>query len=315
MWEHEGKPLTREHGGPVRMLVPHLYFWKSAKWISKITLLDHDEPGFWEVNGYHERGDPWREQRFDGDSRTSSAAPEDHAGGPNDRRAAAKWRDARVVEVRPPGRRRGGAAPGRARARAAPPGPALRRAPARSPTATPRSARTRSRSLPVLRPGRAVRRADSPTARCPGYLADVVEPGDELEVRGPIGRWFVWRGRTPAVAIGGGSGVAPLVGMFRNATDLGHPERLRLAVSATTRARLPYADELEAAGARIALTREPGEPTPGAWTRRRSPSCVDPAATVYLCGSARFTGAMETLLVDAGQPEGSIRVERFGPTG
>jgi DMSO/TMAO reductase YedYZ molybdopterin-dependent catalytic subunit len=67
VWEHEGKPLSREHGGPVRMLVPHLYFWKSAKWISKITLLDHDEPGFWEVNGYHDRGDPWREQRFEGD--------------------------------------------------------------------------------------------------------------------------------------------------------------------------------------------------------------------------------------------------------
>ena len=67
VWEHEGKPLTREHGGPVRMLVPHLYFWKSAKWISRITLLDHDEPGFWEVNGYHDRGDPWREQRFEGD--------------------------------------------------------------------------------------------------------------------------------------------------------------------------------------------------------------------------------------------------------
>jgi DMSO/TMAO reductase YedYZ molybdopterin-dependent catalytic subunit len=67
VWEHEGKPLSREHGGPVRMLVPHLYFWKSAKWISKITLLDHDEPGFWEVNGYHDRGDPWLEQRFEGD--------------------------------------------------------------------------------------------------------------------------------------------------------------------------------------------------------------------------------------------------------
>jgi DMSO/TMAO reductase YedYZ molybdopterin-dependent catalytic subunit len=67
VWEHEGKPLSREHGGPVRMLVPHLYFWKSAKWISKITLLDHDRPGFWEVNGYHDRGDPWLEQRFDGD--------------------------------------------------------------------------------------------------------------------------------------------------------------------------------------------------------------------------------------------------------
>jgi DMSO/TMAO reductase YedYZ molybdopterin-dependent catalytic subunit len=67
VWEHEGKPLTREHGGPVRMIVPHLYFWKSAKWISRISLLDHDEPGFWEVNGYHDHGDPWLEQRFDGD--------------------------------------------------------------------------------------------------------------------------------------------------------------------------------------------------------------------------------------------------------
>jgi len=67
VWEHEGRPLPREHGGPVRMIVPHLYFWKSAKWIERITLLDHDEPGFWEVNGYHLRGNPWREQRFDGD--------------------------------------------------------------------------------------------------------------------------------------------------------------------------------------------------------------------------------------------------------
>jgi DMSO/TMAO reductase YedYZ molybdopterin-dependent catalytic subunit len=67
VWEHEGKPLAREHGGPVRVIVPHLYFWKSAKWISKIHLLDHDEPGFWELNGYHDHGDPWLEQRFDGD--------------------------------------------------------------------------------------------------------------------------------------------------------------------------------------------------------------------------------------------------------
>ncbi len=67
VWEHEGRALSREHGGPVRMLVPHLYFWKSTKWIERITLLDRDRPGFWEVNGYHQRGDPWREQRFDGD--------------------------------------------------------------------------------------------------------------------------------------------------------------------------------------------------------------------------------------------------------
>jgi DMSO/TMAO reductase YedYZ molybdopterin-dependent catalytic subunit len=62
--EHEGEPLPREHGGPARLLVPHLYFWKSAKWIAGLRVMDHDEPGFWELNGYHNRGDPWREQRY-----------------------------------------------------------------------------------------------------------------------------------------------------------------------------------------------------------------------------------------------------------
>ena len=67
VWEFDGKPLTAEHGGPVRMLVPHLYFWKSAKWISRITVMKRDQPGFWEQNGYHDRGDPWIEQRYQGD--------------------------------------------------------------------------------------------------------------------------------------------------------------------------------------------------------------------------------------------------------
>jgi DMSO/TMAO reductase YedYZ molybdopterin-dependent catalytic subunit len=67
VWDYEGKPLEVEHGGPARLLVPHLYFWKSAKWVSGLQLLDHDEPGFWERNGYHDRGDPWLEQRYQGD--------------------------------------------------------------------------------------------------------------------------------------------------------------------------------------------------------------------------------------------------------
>ena len=62
--EHEGDPLPREHGGPARLLVPHLYFWKSAKWIEGLRVMDHDEPGFWEANGYHNRGDPWKEERY-----------------------------------------------------------------------------------------------------------------------------------------------------------------------------------------------------------------------------------------------------------
>lgn len=64
---HEDAPLPREHGGPARLLVPHLYFWKSAKWVAQLRLLAEDELGFWERNGYHRRGDPWQEQRYTGD--------------------------------------------------------------------------------------------------------------------------------------------------------------------------------------------------------------------------------------------------------
>jgi DMSO/TMAO reductase YedYZ molybdopterin-dependent catalytic subunit len=60
----DGAPLAPEHGGPARLLVPHLYFWKSAKWVRGLVLRDDDEPGFWESAGYHNYGDPWREQRY-----------------------------------------------------------------------------------------------------------------------------------------------------------------------------------------------------------------------------------------------------------
>ncbi|MBZ5579063.1 MAG: sulfite oxidase-like oxidoreductase [Acidobacteriia bacterium] len=61
---HDGEPITPEHGGPARLIVPRLYAWKSAKWVSGVQLLDQDRPGFWEANGYHMRGDPWTEERY-----------------------------------------------------------------------------------------------------------------------------------------------------------------------------------------------------------------------------------------------------------
>jgi DMSO/TMAO reductase YedYZ molybdopterin-dependent catalytic subunit len=67
VYRYNGDDLRAEHGGPARLLVPHLYFWKSAKWVRGIQLLDQDEPGFWETAGYHDYGDPWREQRYQGD--------------------------------------------------------------------------------------------------------------------------------------------------------------------------------------------------------------------------------------------------------
>jgi DMSO/TMAO reductase YedYZ molybdopterin-dependent catalytic subunit len=66
-YAYDGEPLEPEHGGPARLLVPHLYFWKSAKWVRGIEVMESDEPGFWESLGYHDRGDPWREQRYQGD--------------------------------------------------------------------------------------------------------------------------------------------------------------------------------------------------------------------------------------------------------
>ncbi|QXE36778.1 molybdopterin-dependent oxidoreductase [Streptomyces sp. GMY02] len=66
-YEYDGAPLAPEHGGPARLLVPHLYLWKSAKWVHGIQLMPEDDPGFWESAGYHDYGDPWREQRYQGD--------------------------------------------------------------------------------------------------------------------------------------------------------------------------------------------------------------------------------------------------------
>jgi DMSO/TMAO reductase YedYZ molybdopterin-dependent catalytic subunit len=63
----DGQPLAPEHGGPARLLIPHLYFWKSAKWVRGLKLMTGDSPGFWETYGYHMHGDPWREQRYSGD--------------------------------------------------------------------------------------------------------------------------------------------------------------------------------------------------------------------------------------------------------
>jgi DMSO/TMAO reductase YedYZ molybdopterin-dependent catalytic subunit len=66
-YAYDGQPLAPEHGGPARLLVPHLYFWKSAKWVRSLEFMDTDDPGFWENYGYHIYGDPWREQRYAGD--------------------------------------------------------------------------------------------------------------------------------------------------------------------------------------------------------------------------------------------------------
>lgn len=148
------------------------------------------------------------------------------------------------------------------------------------------------------------------------FLADVVEVGDELDIRGPIGGWFVWTADGAALGVAGGSGAVPLVAMARHAAHVGRTDLLRLAVSARTRMDLPYADELIAAGAFIALTREDYPERIAARLRASELEALVPAdGPVFVCGSAAFAEAATDLLMDSGVETPRIRVERFGPSG
>lgn len=149
-----------------------------------------------------------------------------------------------------------------------------------------------------------------------GYLADVVQPGDELEVRGPIGGWFVWDATSPAVGIGGGTGVAPLVAMLRHADHVGRRDLLNLVVSARTRVELPYADELGPAAAVTAVTREASLAgrAAGRLVAAEIQPVLAPGTTYFLCGSTGFTEAVSDLLMNLRVPAAAVRVERFGPS-
>ncbi|MDQ1373253.1 MAG: hypothetical protein QOJ09_591 [Actinomycetota bacterium] len=149
------------------------------------------------------------------------------------------------------------------------------------------------------------------------YLHDVVEAGDELEVRGPIGGWFVWNGETPALLLGGGSGVVPLMAMLRLARRLDRAELVRLVVSVRSIDDLFYAGEIAGPQTTLAYTRVAPDGFPrdaGRLTAGDLPPSFA-AATAYVCGSNLFADGMTDLLVETGWPADHIRVERFGPSG
>jgi len=149
------------------------------------------------------------------------------------------------------------------------------------------------------------------------FLHDVVEIGDELEVRGPIGGYFVWDATTPALLIGGGSGVVPLMAMLRLARATGHAELAHLVVSVRSPRDLYYADELPGSDATVVYTREapPGSARPAGRLRATdlAPLLRDDA-TVYVCGSASFADAVGDLVTDLEVDPARVRVERFGPS-
>jgi ferredoxin-NADP reductase len=149
------------------------------------------------------------------------------------------------------------------------------------------------------------------------FLHDVVVVGDELEVRGPIGGWFVWDADGPAVLLGGGSGVVPLMAMLRLARRRGQSDLVRLVVSARSPDELYYRDELPGPESLVVYSRvaPPGAArAPGRLAAGDLARAIRPDATAYVCGSSGFADAASDLLTGLGFPVERIRVERFGPT-
>ncbi len=154
------------------------------------------------------------------------------------------------------------------------------------------------------------------------FLHDVVEVGDELDVRGPIGGYFVWDATTPALLLGGGSGIVPLMSMLRlaraTAGDPAPDDLVHLLVSVRTPDDLYYADELgDRADATVVYTRT----TPPGWARPAGRLTADDVVprlrddqTIFVCGSAPFTNAVGDLLVDLGVAPERAKFERFGPS-
>ncbi|WP_170219264.1 FAD-binding oxidoreductase [Nocardioides litoris] len=161
-----------------------------------------------------------------------------------------------------------------------------------------------------------------PDGEVSGHVHDVLEPGDVLEVRGPLGGWFTWDGSTTAVAVGGGSGVVPLVAMLRYAARTGTADRLRVVAVGKTLDALPYAEELLAAGASVFTTREnlgsrvaaPPYPEEVGELVEDLVARSGPVEAAYVCGSAGFATFATRLLGESGVRLDRVRVEQFGPT-
>ena len=156
-----------------------------------------------------------------------------------------------------------------------------------------------------------------PDGEVSSFLHDEARPGDVLEVRGPIGRWFVWEADGPALLIAGGSGLVPLMAMLRLARQRSRSDLVHLLVSVRAPENLYYADELPGPETTVIYTRRaPASATrpPSRMSAADLSPLVLPGATVYVCGSSAFADTATDQVMALGLPAERIRVERFGPT-
>jgi ferredoxin-NADP reductase len=181
---------------------------------------------------------------------------------------------------------------------------------------------TAARSYSVASPPDGTDQIEITVERLPGgevsmFLHDEVRPGDELDVRGPIGGWFIWEGTTPALLVGGGSGIVPLMAMLRLARSSFVTDLVRLVVSVRDPANLYYAEELTGPESKVVYTRRAptGETRPPGRITAADLAGFPDESTLYVCGSSPFADAATEVGLELGIPLERIRVERFGPTG
>jgi ferredoxin-NADP reductase len=318
-YSYEGRPLAPEHGGPARLLVPHLYLWKSAKWVTGLRLMREDEQGFWEGLGYHDYGDPWREQRYRDLSWLVATVTAVKDETPTARTLVLDvpgWTDhlpGQHVDVRL--RSTEGYSAQRSYSIAS--APVSSAVVSSAPVSSAPGDGGRDASVVELTVQRIADGEISP------YLSQTARPGDQFEICGPIGGGFTWdpeESRQPLLLIAGGSGVVPLMAMIR-ANEL---VPARLIYSVRTPADIIYARELSArsAGSALDVTYRYTRSAPAGVPVGRVNAEVIAAASfppedkpaIFICGPVNFVESMASLLIAAGHPASSIKTERFGPT-
>lgn len=290
VWAGDGAPLDALHGGPLRLVVRGRYFWKSLKWVNRISLLAEDSPGYWERLGYHNDADPWREERTSHDER---------------------WRPAVVVGSHPET-------------------PTLRtltlevegwegHIPGQHIKIGVRRGDSRFFRSYSIGSAPASERLQITVDRLDDGLVSPwlhrLRPGEAIDVAGPSGMRYVLRPGHPSLFIGGGSGVVPLMSMMRSCVRDHAGTPWDLIVSVRTPEDLPFADELTE-GARVCYTRQraTGDTrTPGRLRPEDLVDLIDTTGFAYICGSSGFVEHVGALLVELGYPPARICAQRYGP--
>jgi ferredoxin-NADP reductase len=310
---YEGEPLAPEHGGPARLLVPHLYFWKSAKWVRGLRLLTEDEPG-----------SPSATTTTATRGASSATGETEMADAP--RKLA--WRIGEVVETSPDTPRTKSLfleVPGWEGHRAG------QHVDVRL-TAEDGYQAQRSYSIASApEDGRVellVERLDD--GEVSPYLTDELRAGDGLELRGPIGGWFAWEAREggPLLLVAGGSGIAPLMAMIRHRQAVGNDTPVRLLFSSRSYEDVMFREELERLAAEdetLEIIHTLTRSAPPGWKgyhRRIDEEMLgevafspDERPLAFVCGPTPLVEAVATDLVGLGHEPARVKTERFGPTG